>query len=565
MALTRLAVTRPLTVLMALLGAGHHGRRQLHVPQDRSAAARSASRSSASTRAIPGATAQDVEQLVTQPIENVVAGMPGAVSVTSTSSEGNSSVNVQLADGTDATAAALEVERRVAGIRNRLPADAGDPRVNKADPNSFPIMNVGLTGGALDQLYQVANDQFVPALQSVPGVASVNISGGLATEIQVKLDYAKLAAYGVTVAQISTALTNANVNAPVGTLDQGATTLNVRSLGAFNTLDDLGDLVITQTTTGGPILLRDLATISRGYKQQTQYQRLNGTDAVGLSIVKQSDANALQVADDVRVALRKLQPLLPAESQGGHHQRHVGLHPRLARRHPARPAPVGARSSPACVLLFLHAWRHTVIVLLAIPTSLISTFLVMYIARLQPEHHEPDGPGPDDRHPRRRLHRRHREHPSPPADWAKVHSRAALNGRSEIGLAAIAITLADVVVYTPDRVHQWHHRPTLPPVRSDDRRRDAVLAAHLLHADADARLALAEGRRQDQQQPAPPLRSLVGLALRSTRDLRRPHGAVGDRRALGCADGEPRADRRRGRMVPLGLIPHGIRAARRRQ
>src|SRR5205823_5303949 len=144
---------------------------------------------------------------------------------------------------------------------------------------------------------------FIPQLESVPGVAAINVSGGLQTEIQVRVDYAKLAAYGVTLANITTAMTNANVDAPVGSIDQGQTTLNVRSLGAFQTTNDLANLVVSQTTTGGPILLSDLATVQLGYKTQTQLQRLNGQDAVGLQIVKQSDANALAVADSVRVAL----------------------------------------------------------------------------------------------------------------------------------------------------------------------------------------------------------------------------------------------------------------------
>ncbi|HTD79667.1 MAG TPA: efflux RND transporter permease subunit, partial [Chloroflexota bacterium] len=359
---------------------------------------------------------------------------------------GSASVNVQLADGTDATQAALEVERRVAGIRNRLPADAGDPRVNKADPNSFPIMNVGLTGGSLDQLYQVANDQFVPGLQSVPGVASVNISGGLATEIQVKLDYAKLAAYGLTVPQVSTALTNANVDAPVGSVDQGARTLNVRSLGGFQTIDDLGNLVVSQTT-GGPVLLHDVASVSRGYKQQTQFQRLNGQDAVGLSIVKQSDANALQVSDGVRVGLQKLQPLLPSGSQVVI-TNDSSVFTRASLDAIQHDLLLSVLLVGGVMLLFLHAWRHTVIVLLAIPTSLVSTFLVMYalgfslnimslmalalmigilvddsIVVLENIH--------------RHLH------------LGENPFQAALTGRSEIGMAAIAITMADVVVYTP--------------------------------------------------------------------------------------------------------------------
>jgi HAE1 family hydrophobic/amphiphilic exporter-1 len=446
MGLTRLAVTRPLTVLMALLGLvimGAVSYTYLKIDRLPPISIPFVSVNTSYT----GATAQDVELLISEPIENVVAGMPGAVSVTSTSSEGNSSVNVQLADGTDASAAALEVERRVAGIRNRLPTDAGDPRVNKADPNSAPIMNVGLTGGSLDQLYQVANDQFLPALQSVPGVASVNISGGLATEIQVKLDYAKLAAYGVTVQQVSTALTNANVNAPVGTLDQGATTLSVRSLGAFNTLDDLGDMVITQTTTGGPIQLRDIATVARGYKQQTQYQRLNGADAVGLSIVKQSDANALQVSDDTRVALRKLQALLPADAKVVI-TNDTSVFTRASLDAIQHDLLLSVAVVAGVLLLFLHAWRHTVIVLLAIPTSLVSTFLVMYalgfslnIMSLMALALMIGILVDDSIVVIENIHRHLGLGESP--------FSAALNGRGEIGLAAIAITLADVVVYTP--------------------------------------------------------------------------------------------------------------------
>src|SRR5262249_45917574 len=162
--------------------------------------------------------------------------------------------------GTDPTQAALEVERRVNGIRSRLPADATNPRVNKADPSQQPIMEVAITGTAKDQLFEVANDQFVPQIESIPRVAQINVSRGLQTEVKVKSDYAKMAAYGVTLAQINTALTNANVDAPVGSIQQGQAQLDVRSLGSFQTIDDLSNLIVTQTTSGGPILLKDLAT-----------------------------------------------------------------------------------------------------------------------------------------------------------------------------------------------------------------------------------------------------------------------------------------------------------------
>ncbi len=445
MLLTRLAVVRPLTVLMGLLGLVIMGAVAYTFLKVDRLPPISIPFVSVSV-SYPGATAQDVEQLVTQPIENAVAGMSGVASITSTSSEGSSNVNVQLADGTDANTAALEVERRVSSIRNRLPADAGDPRVNKADPNAFPVMNVALTGGSLDSLYQVANDQFVPTLQSIPGVASVNISGGLQREIQLRVDYARLAAYGLTVQQLSNAITAANVNAPVGSLQQGATTLNVRELGAPSSMDDLANLVVAQTT-GGPILLRDVATVSDTYKTQTQLQRLNGQEAVGLSIVKQSDANALQVADNVRVGLRKLQALLPSDTQVLI-TNDTSVFTRASLDAIQHDLLLSVLLVGGVMLLFLHAWRHTAIVLLAIPTSLISTFLVMYalgfslnIMSLMALALMIGILVDDSIVVLENIHRHLQMGENP--------HQAALNGRGEIGLAAIAITMADVVVYTP--------------------------------------------------------------------------------------------------------------------
>src|SRR5690242_20685628 len=247
MFLTRLAVVRPLTVLMGLLGLVIMGGVSYTFLKIDRLPPISIPFVSVSM-AYSGATAQDVEQLITEPIENAVSGMSGVNSISSTSSEGSSSVFVQLVDGTDPTQASLEVERRVNAIRSRMPADASDPRVNKADPSQQPIMEVAITGASLDQLFEVANDQFVPDLESIPGVAQINISGGLQTEVQVKIDYSKLNAYGITLAQVNTALTNANVDAPVGTITQGQAQLDVRSLGAFQTINALQSLVVTQTT-----------------------------------------------------------------------------------------------------------------------------------------------------------------------------------------------------------------------------------------------------------------------------------------------------------------------------
>src|ERR1700716_1377275 len=143
MLLTRLAVVRPLTVLMGLLGLvimGAVSYTFLKIDRLPPISVPFVSVSMAYT----GATAQDVEQLITQPIENAVSGMAGVSSINSSSNEGSANVSVPLVDGTDPTQAALEVERRVNAIRSRLPSDAGEPRVNKADPNAQPIMEIAL-------------------------------------------------------------------------------------------------------------------------------------------------------------------------------------------------------------------------------------------------------------------------------------------------------------------------------------------------------------------------------------------------------------------------------------
>ena len=237
MGLTRLSIQRPLTILMVILGivlmgaiSYTHLRVDRLPPIDIPFLGINVS--------YPQASAQDVEQLVTQPIENAVSGMSGVTSISSTSSEGRATVTIQFANGTNIDAAALDVGRRIAAIRRLLPADATDPSIFKADPNATPILNVALSGAPLDQLFDIANTTLQPSLQSVPGVASVSISGGLQREIQVQVNYAKLAAYGVTIQQVSTALTNSNVTAPIGALDQGATTLSMRSVGGVD--DEIG-------------------------------------------------------------------------------------------------------------------------------------------------------------------------------------------------------------------------------------------------------------------------------------------------------------------------------------
>ncbi len=445
MGLTRLAIQRPLTVLMGILGivlmgavSYTHLRIDRLPPIDVPFLGINVS--------YPQASATDVEQLVAQPIENALSGMAGVDSISSSSNEGRASVTLQFANGTNVDAAALEVGRRLSAIRRSLPADATDPSIFKADPNATPILNIALSGAPIDQLFDIASNDLQPRLQSVPGVAQVSISGGLQREIQVTVDYTRLASYGLTVQQISNALTAANVTSPVGSIEQGPKTLNLRSMGAPDKMAAIEQLVIAQTA-GGPVLLRDVATIAEGYKRQTQYQRMNGKDAVGLTVVKQSDANELQVASDVKQLLEDLKGLLP-DGTTLQITNDNSIFTRSSLEAIQRDLLLAVLLVGVVMLLFLHQWRNTAIVLFSIPTVLVSTFLFMYalgftlnIMTLMALALMIGILVDDSIVVLENIHRHLELGESP---W-----QAAINGRSEIGLAAIAITLADVIVYAP--------------------------------------------------------------------------------------------------------------------
>lgn len=443
--MTRLSIERPLTVLMGILALVLLGGVAFtYLKVDRLPPI--SFPVIFVTTIYPQAAALDVEQLVTQPIEDALAGLPGVETISSTSSEGRSQVRVQLYAGTDPNVAALDVERRLARIRSQLPVDVQDPIVRKADPNESPVLNIALTGAALDQLYDIADLQMQPRLQSVPGVASVTITGGLQREVQVRLDQARLAAYNLSATQVSTAIASANIATTVGSSQQGPISLNLRVLGNFEDVAELRNLVVAQLP-AGPVLLRDVATVEEGYKEQRQIQRFNGQPAVGLSVVKASDANALQVADGIKEELGRLKVLLP-QGASVYITNDTSVYTKRSLHAVETDLFLAVVFVGLVTLVFLHSWRNVVIILLSIPTSIFATFLAMYamgftlnlmtlmaIALMIGILVDASIVVIENIH----RHLQLGENP-----W-----QAALKGRNEIGMATMAIAAADVVVYVP--------------------------------------------------------------------------------------------------------------------
>ncbi len=446
MGLTRLAINRPLAILMlivglVLMGVVSFGKMKV----DRFPAI--------SFPAVfvnipyPGAGPSDVEELVLKPIENGIAGLPGIETITSTANEGSANLNIRFVEGTDTAAAALDVERRLASIKGRLPDEVGTASVTKADVGSFPIMNIAMSGKrSLAEIFELGNETILPRLQSVEGVADVQLVGGLAREIHVKVDSTRLRAYGISLQTVQNALERENVSSPSGRITEGGSSQAIRAVGQYRTLDDLRNLVIVNNPR--VIRLQDVATVVDTFRENTRFQRFNGADAVGFTITKQADANSVRTADSVKATLEQLRRTLPPDISLTV-TNDSSIFTRRSLDAVLNDLNIAVILTGLVLLVFLHTWRTTMIVLLAIPTSLISTFLVMYFMGFSLNIISlmalalTIGILVDDSIVVLENITRHLE------EEGEAPRVAALQGRSEIGLAAIAITLVDVIVFLP--------------------------------------------------------------------------------------------------------------------
>ena len=289
MGLTRLAISRPLTMLMIILALVVLGYRSLTIMQvDRYPKVDFPFVSVVVV--FPGAAPEDVEDLVIKPIEDAVAGIAGIDQIQSTAREGVAAVIISFVEGTNGNQAAIDVERQVAGARSNLPTQAFDPSVIKADLNAIPIMDIILSGPqGQDQLFDLATNDIKPRLQAIDGVASVNISGGREREVQVEPDPARLAAYGIPLSNVQAALQANNLSFPVGSIDEGRQKTSVRSVGDYTTLEDIQNTGVSTggggggggtpppptsgQDTSGQVYMRDVATVTEGFKDKTQILR----------------------------------------------------------------------------------------------------------------------------------------------------------------------------------------------------------------------------------------------------------------------------------------------------
>jgi HAE1 family hydrophobic/amphiphilic exporter-1 len=329
------------------------------------------------TTVLAGAGPEQIETDVTKKIEDAVNTIGGIDHITSTSQEGVSIVVIQFKLEVDGKQAAQEVREKIAAIRANLPTDIKDPIILRYDPASQPIMTLTIAGDRSEkEITTYTKDIIKKRLENVPGVGKVDLVGGAEREIQVEVDAAQLQAYNLSIQDVNQAIAMANIEVPAGNLIQGPRQLLLRTMGKYQSVADFSRIVVA--TPGGKVVhLSDIASVTDGVKERVSLTRVNGARAIGLNIQKQSGGNTVRVADALKKEITRMEKDLPRDLQitvARDNSKYI----RDSVNDVIFDILYGGLLAVIVVYLFLANSRPTIISAIALPTSIIASFIVMY-------------------------------------------------------------------------------------------------------------------------------------------------------------------------------------------
>ncbi len=328
----------------------------------------------------PGAAPAEVENGITIPIEDALSTLEAIRGIRSASLENASVVTVQLAMNADVDGQIQEAQRRIDALAAELPESARAPVISRISSDDFPILNLGATAQIPPtEFYSLMRDRVIPALQRLEGVGTVNLLGGQEREIQVNARQDKLEQYRVSILQILEAVRKANLEFPTGNIQDAERQTPIRLAGRFASLEALRKLVVATSPMGNPIALEEVADILDTQAPETDLTRVNGAPALGLSILKQSDANAVEVSRLVRDELARLESQYTGQGLTFEVATDTSEFTVEAVRSVTQDLVLAVLLVSFVMVLFLHSLRNSLIVLLSIPASLVTTIIVMAV------------------------------------------------------------------------------------------------------------------------------------------------------------------------------------------
>src|SRR5829696_7804471 len=327
---------------------------------------------------LTGASSEEVETHISQPIEEVVNTVDGIDELRSVSGPGISLVIATFKLDRNLETASQDVRDRVATVINRLPEEARErpPVVQKFNNDSAPVITVALTGErSLRELTELGDKIVRPQFERVGGVGAVQIVGGLDRSINVLIDADRLEAYQLPITAVQTALSRQNADIPGGNVTTGREELTLRTMGRYTDPRGFNDLVIANLG-GSPVRVRDVGRVEDSTKEQRSLARLNGVPTVTLSVQRQSGANTIEVIHGVKTALARVTAQLPSDVKT-EIIRDQSRYIEAALHEITVHLVLGSILASLVVLLFMRSWRSTLIAAVAIPASVVSTFAMM--------------------------------------------------------------------------------------------------------------------------------------------------------------------------------------------
>ncbi|NLK21976.1 MAG: efflux RND transporter permease subunit [Epulopiscium sp.] len=392
-----------------------------------------------------GAGPQEIETLITKPLEGAVGTVSNLKNIKSTSSNGSSAIIAEFNSGTDMDMVMLDMREKIDMVKGFLPEDSEEPIILELDPNMMPIVEIGISGNEdLVALKQIVDDKIIGRIERIEGVASINVSGGKEKEIRVTLLPDKLKGYNITPSTVAQSIAMENLNLPAGEIKQGLSSLTLRSIGEFNNIEEIRELPIM--TSGGIVYLRDVAEVEEVFKEMDSYAYINGNPSISLSIQKQSTANTVQVSKEINKELNKLKAELQDIDIRMVYDSAEFINASIG--NVASTAVVGGILAIIVLFVFLRNIRSTLIIATSIPVSVIASFALMYFSGLTLNLVSLGGLAlgvgmlVDNSIVVLENIYRHREN-------GKGRIDAAEKGTTEVGLAVMASTLTTIAVFLP--------------------------------------------------------------------------------------------------------------------
>ncbi len=326
----------------------------------------------------PSSSPEETERRIVRPLEDILGTINGIETMSATASAEEGSVSITFVDGTDMDMAAVEVRDRIDRVRDQLPDDLRRVFIRRFQTSDIPMLRFHVSADwKKDRLYEFIEQVIQRRLERLDGVAQVDVRGLLEPQVQVDLVPARMRAMGIDARDVASAIRDANRNVSGGYIDSGSRRLLVRSLGELRSLSEIRDLPID----GGRLKLSDIADVRRGYPKQEEFNFLNGKEAVTARVYKTSTANLLEVADAVKAELAEIRNHPDAEGLELRVYRDSSEDVRNGLGQLASAGAIGGLLAIVFLYLFLRKFRTTLLIGLAIPISIVLTFVIMYLLR----------------------------------------------------------------------------------------------------------------------------------------------------------------------------------------